>query len=196
MIAPNASAHSLPKGPPPGIGKIGMWLFLFSDAMMFAAIFTTYAMLRALDPTWPEPKTRLDINLTGVFTFVLICSSVTMALGLVEAQQGRLSKARMYILLTILGGLGFLGFQAWEWNHFLSQGHGPRTDLFYATFFSLTGFHGFHVASGLGILLYVLMKSWSGQKNDQYVTVVECGALYWHFVDLVWIVLFTAIYLI
>ncbi len=191
----------------PAAGKIGMWVFLFSDAMMFAAIVVTYAMLRSLDPSWPDPKSRLDINLTGVFTFVLICSSVTMVMGLLAAQEGNLAGARKFIALTILGGAGFLGFQTWEWTHFLGHGNGPRTDLFYATFFTLTGFHGFHVLTGLGVLAWMILKSrgvssanpaTNTSTNDPvgYTRLVECGALYWHFVDLVWIVLFTVIYLL
>ncbi len=222
-----AAAAPLPAGlVPPGdfhtaAGKLGMWVFLFSDAMMFAAIVVTYAMLRSLDPAWPDPKTRLDINLTGVFTFVLICSSVTMVMGLLAAQEGNLAGARKYVALTILGGAGFLGFQTFEWTHFLGHGSGPRTDLFYATFFTLTGFHGFHVLSGLGVLGWMIWKSrgvpfvpvrvpepsgrppgtHTGTGTDtpaveEYARLLECGALYWHFVDLVWIVLFTAIYLL
>ncbi len=189
------SAHALHK-PPPIAGKLGMWVFLFSDAMMFAAIASTYAMLRALDPAWPDPKTRLAIPLTGVFTFVLICSSVTMVFALAEAREGRRSMSRMYLGLTILGGLGFLGFQAYEWTHFLSAGAGPRTDLFYGTFFALTGFHGFHVASGISVLLWMFARSFNTPDPEELARVMECGALYWHFVDLVWIVLFTGIYLV
>lgn len=179
------------------INKLGMWVFLFSDGMMFAALITSYAMLRALDLAWPDPKSRLDINLTGVFTFVLICSSVTMVLALADAQEGRRARSRLFLALTMLCGAGFLGFQAYEWTHFLHQGAGPRTDLFYATFFALTGFHGFHVLSGLGVLSWLAWRSRAGDPHpDRYANVCEVGALYWHFVDLVWIVLFTLIYLL
>jgi heme/copper-type cytochrome/quinol oxidase subunit 3 len=177
--------------------RLGMWVFLFSDGMMFAALIATYAMLRALDPSWPDPKTRLDINLTGLFTFVLICSSVTMVLALVNAREGRLRSARGFLLLTLLGGASFLGFQSWEWGHFLHAGSGPRTDMFYGTFFVLTGFHGFHVLSGLGVLAWVLGRSRGADADAaRYADTVECGALYWHFVDLVWVVIFTLLYLL
>lgn len=182
--------------PPPITGKLGMWVFLVSDAMMFAAVASTYAMLRALDPAWPDPKTRLAIPLTGIFTFVLICSSVTMVFALAEAQEGRRGRSRLHLLLTLLGGLGFLGFQAYEWTHFLSAGVGPRTDLFYGTFFALTGFHGLHVASGIGVLAWLLWRSFRTPDPAEFARITECGALYWHFVDLVWIVLFTGIYLV
>lgn len=172
-------------------GRLGMWVFLFSDAMMFAALVCTYAMLRALAPAWPVPQTRLDIDLTGLFTFVLICSSVTMVMGVAEAKAGNRAKARTFVGLTLLGGLLFLGFQAWEWHHILHSGAGPRTDLFYAVFFALTGFHGFHVLTGLGVLGWLLTRG-----EEDFAHLMECGGLYWHFVDLVWVVLFTGIYLV
>ena len=174
-------------------GRLGMWIFLFADAMMFAALVSTYAMLRALSPAWPAASSRLNIPLTGVFTFVLICSSVTMVLALEAARHRQVVRSRVFLALTLLGGLGFLGFQSYEWHHFLSEGVGPRTDLFYACFFALTGFHGFHVLTGLGVLAWMLSLPADRAERDH---LVECGALYWHFVDLVWIVLFTGIYLL
>ncbi len=174
-------------------GRLGMWVFLFSDAMMFAALISTYAMLRALAAPWPGAQGRLNLPLTGVFTFVLICSSVTMVLSLEGARHGRKDLARRFLLLTMLGGAGFLGFQAYEWQHFLAHGVGPRTDLFYACFFALTGFHGFHVLTGLGVLGWLATRD---PGSEDYAHLVECGALYWHFVDLVWVILFTGIYLL
>ena len=174
-------------------GRLGMWIFLFADAMMFAALVSTYAMLRALATPWPTAQGRLNLPLTGVFTFVLICSSVTMVLSLDGACSGRPDRARRFLLLTMLGGAGFLGFQTYEWQHFLAHGVGPRTDLFYACFFALTGFHGFHVLTGLGVLGWLATRR---PGDSGYADLVECCALYWHFVDLVWIILFTGIYLL
>jgi heme/copper-type cytochrome/quinol oxidase subunit 3 len=147
-------------------GRLGMWIFLFADAMMFAALVSTYAMLRALATAWPAASSRLNIPLTGVFTFVLICSSVTMVLALEAARNGRTSRSRAFLALTMLGGIGFLGFQSYEWHHFLAGGAGPRTDLFYACFFALTGFHGFHVLTGLGVLAWMLSLPAGRQDRD------------------------------
>jgi heme/copper-type cytochrome/quinol oxidase subunit 3 len=188
------------------LGKLGMWMFLAGDAMGFGALIVGYGALRIYSPNWPLPADVLGISLTAFMTFVLICSSVTMVKALSAVQQGDQAGLRKFLLFTILGGSLFLALQAYEWTHLIfgegmSIRHPPHnfpnaTTLFGATFFILTGFHGMHVTGGVIYLLSVLIRATRGAYSAQYAYPVEIAGLYWHFVDLVWILIFTFVYLI
>jgi cytochrome c oxidase subunit III len=181
---------------PESWGKLGMWLFLAGDAMSFGGLIAGYAALRIGDPHWPLPSSVLGVPFTAVMTFLLICSSVTMVKALDAIQHGDRSRMRMFLALTALGGACFLGMQAREWTH-LILGEGmtlTSKGLFGATFFVLTGFHGFHVFSGVVYLTTVLLLS--NKFSAENHNAVEIAGLYWHFVDLVWILIFTFVYLI
>ena len=168
--------------------KMFMWLFLAQDAMMFFTMFAAYLGLRiGQGSMWPVPSEVLGISLTAVMTFLLICSSVTMVQSIAAIQRGDRAKMRMWLALTALGGFLFLMGQVYEYSHLIGGlGMGMSRSLFDATFFILTGFHGFHVFCGVVYLLSVLAN----------FTHLEIAGLYWHFVDLVWIILFTLVYLI
>src|SRR5271169_2598580 len=126
---------------PGNLGKLGMWSFLAGDAMTFGAAIAAYGALRINNPNWPTPADYLGITTTAIMTFILICSSVTMVEALDGVQHGNQSKFRMFMALTVLGGVLFLGMQAFEWHHLLMErGMSIRRDLFDATFFILTGF--------------------------------------------------------
>jgi heme/copper-type cytochrome/quinol oxidase subunit 3 len=175
-----------------------MWIFLAGDAMSFGGLICAYAALRMGDPNWPIPSEHLGIPLTAFMTFLLICSSVTMVKGLEAIQHGDQGRLRMFLGLTVLGGTVFLLCQAYEWTH-LIQGseHHPGlglSTLFGATFFILTGFHGCHVFSGVVYLTAILLNAGHYTKDNH--NSVEIAGLYWHFVDLVWILIFTFVYLI
>ncbi len=183
--------------------KLGMWLFLCADAMMFAALFGGYAMVRiASGAEWPVPKHHLNIPLTAVFTFVLIISSVTMVKAFEAADRDDPWWLKFWLFWTILLGLSFIGFQTYEWTELiLHGGHVPwrlggAENLFYATFFTLTGFHGFHVTCGVLYNSTIFFNAFQGKYDGGKSEGVEVAGLYWHFVDLVWILLFTFIYLI
>jgi heme/copper-type cytochrome/quinol oxidase subunit 3 len=178
---------------PESWGKLGMWVFLAGDAMSFGGLICAYAALRIGDPKWPIPYEHLGIALTAVMTFLLICSSVTMVKGLEAIQHGDQGRLRMFLGFTALGGAAFLGLQAYEWTHLIHEGMSLKT-LFGATFFVLTGFHGCHVFSGVVYLLITLMNA--GKYSAHNYNAVEIAGLYWHFVDLVWILIFTFVYLI
>lgn len=178
---------------PESWGKLGMWVFLAGDAMSFGGLICAYAALRIGDPNWPIPYEHLGIALTAVMTFLLICSSVTMVKGLEAIQHGDRAGLRKFLGLTILGGSMFLAMQAYEWTHLMHGGLSLGT-LFGATFFVLTGFHGCHVFSGVVYLSIVLLNA--GKYTAQDHNGVEIVGLYWHFVDLVWILIFTFVYLI
>jgi heme/copper-type cytochrome/quinol oxidase subunit 3 len=183
---------------PESWGKLGMWLFLAGDAMSFGCLIVGYGILRHASDKWPVPSEVLGINLTAFMTFVLIVSSVTMVQSLSAIQQGNHARFKKFMGFTILGGLFFLGCQAYEWTHLI--GHtlpehnlSFSNDLFATTFFVLTGFHGMHVSGGVIYNICVLLAVNRGRYEAKHV---EIAGLYWHFVDLVWILIFTFVYLI
>jgi heme/copper-type cytochrome/quinol oxidase subunit 3 len=187
---------------PESWGKLGMWIFLVGDAMGFGGLLAGYGALRYSSDNWPEPAAVLGIQLTAVMTFLLICSSVTMVKGLASIQAGRPAAMRNFLLLTALGGAIFLCFQAYEWTHLISHKHITLTGnpygspLFGTTFFILTGFHGLHVLSGVIYLVVVALQGMRGRFSADNFNGVEIAGLYWHFVDLVWILIFTFVYLL
>ncbi len=177
-------------------GKLMMWLFLCSDAMSFGGLLAAYAAVRYQDNTWPNPLEVLGINLTALMTFILIVSSVTMVKALASIQNGDRKGLCRYLFLTVLGGLFFLGCQAYEWTHLIHGGLSAYGHAFGSFFFILTGFHGLHVTGGViynSIILYLGKK---GRYSANRYMQVEIAGLYWHFVDLVWILIFTFVYLI
>jgi heme/copper-type cytochrome/quinol oxidase subunit 3 len=175
--------------------KMFMWLFLAQDSMMFFSLFVAYLGLRISDPHWPIPSDTLGIPQTAVMTFLLICSSVTMVQGLSAIQRGDRQKMKMWIGFTVLGGILFLLGQVREYTELIVEKHmSIKHSLFDATFFILTSFHGLHVFCGVIYLASIILKS--KQYSAENYTQVEIVGLYWHFVDLVWIILFTLVYLI
>ena len=182
---------------PDNSGKLGMWAFLAGDAMTFGAAIAAYGALRIGNPNWPSPAVYLGITTTAVMTFILICSSVTMVEALSGIQHGNMTKYKNFMALTVLGGVIFLGMQAFEWHHLLGEkGMSIKRDLFDATFFILTGFHGCHVFGGVVYNSVLWIRGITGKLTPARSGLVEIAGLYWHFVDLVWILIFTFIYLI
>jgi len=183
---------------PESWGKLGMWIFLAGDAMSFGCLIVGYGLLRHASPNWPVPSQVLGINLTAFMTFLLIVSSVTMVQSLSAIKRGDMRGLKKFLLLTILGGLLFLGCQVYEWTHLITEklpevGVSFTTHLFATTFFVLTGFHGMHVTGGVIYNSCVLVACLRGRYGAKHV---EIAGLYWHFVDLVWILIFTFVYLI
>lgn len=183
---------------PESWGKLGMWIFLAGDAMSFGGLIVGYGILRHASANWPVPSEVLGINLTALMTFLLICSSVTMVRSLSAIQRGDMRGFKKFLGLTILGGAVFLGLQAYEWTHLITvtlpkEGFSFTSHLFATTFFILTGFHGMHVTGGVIYNACVLAACLRGRYGAKHV---EIAGLYWHFVDLVWILIFTFVYLI
>lgn len=186
---------------PESWGKLGMWIFLAGDAMTFGCLIVVFGILRTASPNWPVPSQVLGVGLTAVMTFLLICSSVTMVLSLSAVKHGNKKDFTKFLGLTILGGLTFLGLQAYEWSKLIHEGLTISTNpfgspLFGDTFFILTGFHGMHVFGGVVYLTSILLGGAFNRINQQNHSVVEIAGLYWHFVDLVWILIFTFVYLL
>ncbi|MDQ2683279.1 MAG: heme-copper oxidase subunit III [Chloroflexota bacterium] len=181
-----------------------MWVFLASDCMFFGSLIATYLIYRghaeelflAGQGSGPLPHEILDIPYTSISAFVLLMSSLTMVLALSAVQKGNIRNTRVWLLCTALLGMIFLGGQYFEFTEFYHEGLGLTTNMFGSTFFTLTGFHGFHVSLGVVMLLSLAILSMRGGVTQRDAINVEIIGLYWHFVDIVWIVIFTLVYLI
>jgi cytochrome c oxidase subunit 3 len=179
--------------------KLGMWIFLGSEVMFFTALIGSYIILRVAQPqAWAghPNETPLNIPVTAVNTFLLICSSVTMVKAFAAAQDGLQKQLRMWLVATVIIGASFVGVQVYEYQELIGHGFLPSTNLFGSTFYTMTGFHGFHVTMGVICMIYVTLRAFQGRYTAQDHRGVEVIGLYWHFVDLVWIILFTIVYLI
>lgn len=176
-------------------GIVGMWLFLSSEIMFFAALIGGYIVLRlgAGPGGWPNPEAVLDTPLLAFNTFVLISSSFTMALALAAAKEGDGPRARRFLLLTAALGCVFLGIKAYDYHHLWHAGTTIRSGLFGNYYYTLTGFHGLHVAAGVAALAALVPRA---DGTEGAAVEVEAAGLYWHFVDIVWIVLFVILCLV
>ena len=196
--------------------KLGMWVFLLSEVMFFTSLIGTYIILRFAHPDhWAAPGVVLNVPLTAFNTFFLICSSVTMVKAFAAIQKGDQKGLKMWLLATIVIGAAFVGIQAIEYSKLAAEHFVPMAakyapvgrngveggpivggPLYGATFYTMTGFHGAHVSIGVLCLIFVLIRAMQGKYTEADHRGVEVIGLYWHFVDLVWIVLFTIVYLI
>ena len=207
-------------------GKLYMWIFLVSDAFTFSSLLIAYGTLRhKFSGSWPNPADvfhhfpfydgEIKLAYVGLMTFILIMSSVTMVLAVEAGHRNSKKEVMVWLFFTIIGGLMFLGSQAWEWYHFITGTETGKVidgvlrkgatlshneygnPLFGDFFFFITGFHGFHVFSGvvLNVIVFTLVARGFNDKKKDYELVEKVG-LYWHFVDLVWVFVFTFFYLI
>ena len=176
--------------------KLLMWTFLGSDVMFFGAFIATYLVYRGKSLVGPYPSEILNIPVTSVSTFVLLMSSLAMVLGLHYVKEGDKNKGTLWILVVVLLGSVFMGFQFVEFREFAHLGLTPRTNIFGTTFFILTGIHGAHVTIGVIWMTFLAYSSHNGALRANNALDLEIAGLYWHFVDIVWIVIFTVIYLI
>jgi len=176
--------------------KLLMWAFLGSDVMFFGAFIATYLVYRGKSLVGPYPSEILNIPITSVSTFVLLMSSLAMVLGLHYVREGEKNKGTLWILVVVVLGAIFMGFQFVEFREFAHLGLTPRTNIFGTTFFILTGIHGAHVTIGVIWMSFLAYSSHNGALRADNALDLEIAGLYWHFVDIVWIVIFTVIYLI
>ncbi|MFP4623181.1 MAG: cytochrome c oxidase subunit 3 [Gemmatimonadota bacterium] len=176
--------------------KLGFWTFIGSETLFFGSLIATYMIYQGRSVQGPYPGEILDIPLTTISTFVLLMSSLAMVLALSSVQRGRRTGALGWLLTTAGLGMVFLGFQAYEFTHFYHAGLTLSTNLFGSSFFVLTGFHGAHVTIGVIWLLILALQTLAGRIGPGDAMKVEIAGLYWHFVDVVWIVIFTLIYLL
>lgn len=192
----DARAHHPPTATGLDSWKLGFWTFIGSESLFFASLISTYLVYKGQSVTGPYPHEILNIPLTSVSTFVLLMSSFLMVLALAAAQRGDRRWGAVWLLGTALLGSTFLGFQAYEYTHFVREGLTIRRNVFGSTFFVLTGFHGAHVTVGVIWLLTLFVLTLRGRIGREDALKVEVAGLYWHFVDIVWIAIFTLVYLI
>ncbi len=177
--------------------KLIMWLFLGSDCMFFGTLISTHLIYRKLYPNEFEPTQLFSLELTSFSTFILLMSSFLMALSVSAMHKGQMKSFRRNVVGVIFFGLIFLGCQVYEFTHFAHEGLLVSTGTFGSTFYLMTGTHGVHVAIGIFWLISMLFYSQSGKMEAHKNAIdVEVAGLYWHFVDIVWIVIFTVVYLI
>jgi heme/copper-type cytochrome/quinol oxidase subunit 3 len=176
--------------------KLAMWMFLGSECLLFGGLISTYMLYRGRHGSGPGPAQLFDIPLTSVSSFVLLMSSLTMVLAVNSAKRKDDQNTKLWLVATALLGSLFVGAQVYEFTAFYHEGVGFTTSLFSSSFFSLTGFHGVHVSIGVLMLLALTAIISRSRVVGDKAEVVELVGLYWHFVDVVWVIIFTLVYLI
>jgi cytochrome c oxidase subunit 3 len=178
--------------------KLGIWLFLASEVMLFGSLFSSYVLLRSGAPSWPKPWEVLNVPLAALNTVVLIASSVTMVLAWVSLKNKNVQRYRLFMGLTLAGGAIFLIVKAIEYSEKFSHGLYPSTSNFLGLYFTLTGLHALHVIAGMIVNAYFIgpgVRMWSTEP-ERFTNRIEVAGIYWHFVDVVWIFLFPVLYLL
>ncbi len=195
-----AAAHAHEAAHPTSTGlnsrKMVFWAFLGSECMFFGSLIATYVVYRGRDTAGPHPHEILNIPFTSVSAFVLLMSSLTMVLALAAVQRGDLRGSRIWLAATALLGMTFIAGQCYEFSQFFYEGLKLQGNLFGSTFFVLTGFHGTHVTVGVIWLWSLFAMAVRGRLPQSRALDVEICGLYWHFVDVVWVAIFTLVYLI
>ena len=190
-----------PGHPPTSTGlsneKVAMWAFLGSECLLFGALISTYLLFKGQSkPGTLRPRDVFDIPYTSVSSFVLLMSSLTMVLAVSAIQRGDHQRCRTWLVTTAALGSSFIAGQVYEFTSFVREGLGYTTNIFGSAFYTLTGFHGVHVSVGILMLMSLVIMSLRGRLPTERAETVEIVGLYWHFVDVVWIVIFTVVYLI
>lgn len=178
--------------------KLGIWLFLASEVMLFGALFSTYIIMRVGAASWPQGSSVLNVPIGTFNTLVLISSSVTMVMAWASLKEKNWKMHKVYLGITILCALAFLVVKTFEYSAKFSHGLFPKTSTYMAIYFTLTGLHAIHVIGGIVVLSYLFgpgAKMWK-TRPEQFTNRIEVVGLYWHFVDLVWIFLFPVLYLL
>jgi heme/copper-type cytochrome/quinol oxidase subunit 3 len=206
LSAPEADVHA--HAPRPGEHgwtytglsneKLAMWLFLGTECLLFGGLISTYLIYKSRVPEGrgPTPNELYDIPFTSVSSFVLLMSSLTMVLAVAAITRGDQRSTRVWLLGTALLGAVFISGQVYEFTAFVKEGMGFTTNVASSAFFTLTGFHGVHVSLGIVMLMSLFTMSLRGRLPVERAETVEIVGLYWHFVDVVWILIFTVVYLI
>jgi heme/copper-type cytochrome/quinol oxidase subunit 3 len=176
--------------------KMGFWAFIGSECLLFGSLISTYLVYQGRSVSGPTPAEILNIPVTSISTFDLLMSSLWMVLALAAVQRGDMKWAKVWLLGVAIGGAIFIGFQVYEFTSFVREGLTLQANLFGCTFFILTGTHGAHVTVGVLWMLTLWYRAMRGKLGPEHAMTVEIAGLYWHFVDVVWIVIFTLVYLL
>jgi cytochrome c oxidase subunit III len=190
-----AAEHHKPGGISSSL--LGMVLFIASEVMFFGGLFGAYFTIRSAATEWPPPDTpHLSAPYAAILTTILVASSVTMQFGVWAIRKNNQRRLVLWLAVSLLLGAIFLCMQALEYANLIEEGLTLSSGVFGSTFYTLTGFHGAHVAGGAAFILIVLLRARSGQFTARYHDTVEMASYYWHFVDVVWLGLFSTIYLL
>jgi heme/copper-type cytochrome/quinol oxidase subunit 3 len=180
--------------------KLGVWLFLASEVMLFGALFSSLILIRTGAPSWPRgwDPGMLHVIPATINTFVLIFSSVSVVLAWANLRLRNFKAGRIWLIVTLLCGFAFMGIKAYEYSLSFEHHHFPKTSNFFALYYTMTGLHGLHVLGGMVLFAYLAGPGWKmlTREEDRFVNRIEVAGLYWHFVDLVWIFLFPTLYLL
>lgn len=201
VAAPTAGVHGATEHGQSSTGisntKLAMWIFLGSECLLFGGLISTYLLYKnRIAQGDIGPDDVFDIEFTSVSSFVLLLSSLTMVLALSALQRGDERNNRVWLITTAVLGATFIGGQVYEFTAFYNEGLGYTTNIFGSAFYTLTGFHGVHVSVGIIMLMSLVIRSFRGHLHREQAETVEIVGLYWHFVDVVWILIFTVVYLI
>jgi cytochrome o ubiquinol oxidase subunit 3 len=178
-----------------GTKVFGFWLYLMTDCILFASLFATYAVLQVGVADGPRAKDIFDLSFVLVETFLLLFSSVTFGFAMIAAYSKNVNRTMLWLVVTMLFGLGFLGMELYEFNHLIHIGAGPGESAFLSAFFALVGTHGLHVTFGVIWLVTLLVLLRKHGLTETSMTRLKCLSLFWHFLDIIWICVFSLVYL-
>ncbi|WP_421117842.1 heme-copper oxidase subunit III [Aquihabitans daechungensis] len=176
--------------------KLAMWTFLGSECLLFGGLISTFLLYKTRAADGETPHELYDILFTSISSFVLLMSSLTMVLAVSAIQRRDLRAMQGWLLTTALLGVVFISGQVYEFTEFVNEGYGMTHSPAWSAFFTLTGFHGVHVTLGIVMLISTAALAWRGHITHKNAEAVEIVGLYWHFVDVVWVIIFTVVYLI
>ncbi|AKL40714.1 cytochrome o ubiquinol oxidase subunit III [Serratia marcescens] len=174
----------------------GFWIYLMSDCILFASLFATYAVLVNGTAGGPSGKDIFDLKFVLVETFLLLFSSITYGMAMIAMNKGKVGGVNTWLFLTFLFGLGFVAMEIYEFHHLIAEGFGPDRSAFLSSFFALVGTHGLHVTSGLIWIIVMMIQVSKFGLTATNKTRLMCLSLFWHFLDVVWICVFTVVYLL
>ncbi|MEY4921637.1 MAG: cytochrome o ubiquinol oxidase subunit III [Yersinia sp. (in: enterobacteria)] len=174
----------------------GFWIYLMSDCILFATLFATYAVLVNGTAGGPSGRDIFDLNFVLVETFLLLFSSITYGIAMLGMNNGHKSQVNTWLGLTFLFGLGFVAMELYEFHHLIAEGYGPDRSAFLSSFFALVATHGIHVTAGLVWIIIMMIQVAKRGLNETNRTRLMCLSLFWHFLDVVWICVFTVVYLL
>lgn len=175
---------------------VGFWLYLMTDCLLFATLFATFAVLRTATADGPSGREIFDLPVVLIETVILLTSSFACGVGLVSMQAGQIRNMIIAFITTFILGVAFVVIEVAEFVHLIGEGHGPQESAFLSSFFTLVGTHGLHVTVGLIWLIVMLAVIWKRGLNARIKRQMTMFGLFWHFLDLIWIFVFTVVYLI
>ena len=178
-----------------GSTLLGFWIYLMSDCLIFAVLFATYGVLGGNYAAGPGPKDLFDLSLVAVNTTMLLLSSITYGFAMLSSYQNKVGATQLWLAITGLFGAAFLGIELYEFAHMIHQGATPQRSAFLSSFFTLVGTHGLHVTFGIVWLITLMVQIGKHGLNKANARRLACLSLFWHFLDVIWIGVFTFVYL-